>query len=150
MKTKKDNEKLIRVTVPFPSELWTKVKKLALINRRSANDEVINILSEYFDGSLVKLDSIIKKIVEITVEKKGFTIAEAVNYLIPIGVKQDAIDSLKTAIDGLAVLQKNIEEYAEKRSISVEQALDDLGINKVCEKGLAEIERKREKTSLTG
>ena len=96
MKTKKDNEKLIRITVPFTSELWNKVKESAPINRRSANDEVINILSEYFDGRLVKLDSIIRKVVERYAEKKGFTITEAANYL--VSTKISAIEEVEDII----------------------------------------------------
>jgi hypothetical protein len=82
MKTKDEEEKTTRSTVPFPVYLWDKIKKEAKLHRRSANDELIFILSEYFDDSCVKLETTIKRAVTKYAETKGFTIAEATNYLV--------------------------------------------------------------------
>jgi hypothetical protein len=82
MKTKDEEEKTTRSTVPFPVYLWDKVKKEAKRHRRSANDELIFILSEYFDDSFVKLETTIKRAVAKYAETKSFTIAEATNYLV--------------------------------------------------------------------
>jgi len=82
MKTKDEGEKTIRSTVPFPVDLWERVKKEAKRHRRSANDELVFILSEYFDDNFVKLDTTIKKAVAMYAEAKGLTIAEATNYLV--------------------------------------------------------------------
>ena len=82
MKTKDEGEKTIRSTVPFPEDLWEKVKNEAKRHRRSANDELVFILSEYFNDSFVILDSTIKKAVVMYAGAKGFTIAEATNYLV--------------------------------------------------------------------
>ncbi|GHU82771.1 hypothetical protein FACS189468_7310 [Spirochaetia bacterium] len=51
MKTKDEDEKTIRSTVPFPVDLWEKVKNGAKRHRRSANDELIVSLEEYFTFS---------------------------------------------------------------------------------------------------
>jgi hypothetical protein len=82
MKTKDEGEKTTRSTVPFPVDLWEKVKKEAKRHRRSANDELIFILSEYFDDSFVKLEPTTKRVVEIYARAKKFTVAEATNYLV--------------------------------------------------------------------
>lgn len=82
MKTKDEDEKTIRSTVPFPVDLWEKVKKEAKLHRRSANDELIFILSEYFDNNFIKLETTIKRAVEMYAGKNNFTLAGAVNYLI--------------------------------------------------------------------
>jgi len=140
MKTKDETEKTTRSTIPFPVDLWEKVKKEAKHHRRSANDELIFILNEYFDDHTVKLDPSIKKVITIYAKKNDFTITETVNFLAREGARHEAIASLQNNINNLNALQKRIEEYAAKRSISAEQATIDLGIADLIEDGIKEIE----------
>jgi len=54
--------------------------------------------------------------------------------------KQEVITSLKNTINELSELEKRIEDYAAKQSISVEQATADLGITDLIGKAIEEIE----------
>jgi hypothetical protein len=58
--------------------------------------------------------------------------------------RQHAIGALKRTIADLASLQEGIAKYAASRSISVDQASDELGISELIAKGLAEIEANRD------
>jgi hypothetical protein len=115
MKTKEEGEETTRSTVPFPVDLWEKVKNEAKHHRRSANDELIYILSEYFDGSFAKLDTTIKKAVVMYSEAKGFTVTEAVNYLVSTKI------SVTEWVQGIVIEEAN-KEYNAEVSESITEA----------------------------
>jgi hypothetical protein len=54
--------------------------------------------------------------------------------------REHAVTALKKTAMEFASLQERIAEYAASRSISVDQASDELGISDLVEKALAEIE----------
>jgi hypothetical protein len=112
MKTKYEDEKTTRSTVPFPVVLWDKVKKEAKRHRRSANDELIFILEEYFDGSLIKLDRTNREAVEMYAKAKDFTIAAATNYLVSTRI------SVTEWVQDIAIGKANKEydtEFSERK-----------------------------------
>ena len=96
MKANEEYKDLTRTTARLPKDVYQKIENQAKENRRSINDELIVILNEYFDGSFVKLDTTIKKTVAMYAESKGFTIAEATNYLVAtrISVIEEIEDTL--------------------------------------------------------
>ena len=106
MKTKDEHEKTTRSTVPFPVDLWEKVKKEAKLHRRSANDELIFVLGEYFDEDLVRLEPSIKTIVAEYAKAKGRTITEATNYLVT--TKISALEEIEDKI--IAETNKDYEK----------------------------------------
>lgn len=57
--------------------------------------------------------------------------------------RKHAIAALKEATVAIAALQVSIEKYAASRSISFDQASDELGITEVVEKAMATIEAKQ-------
>jgi len=112
MKVGKKDEELVKVTYRFPKELCEKIEESAIESRRSINDDLITILEIVFGSP------------ELMLEIR----------------RQAAIASVKATINDLTILQKGIEEYATKWSISVEQATADLGIADLVKKGIAKIE----------
>jgi len=58
--------------------------------------------------------------------------------------REHAIADTKDTIAALSSLQERIAEYAARRSISVEQASDELGITKLAAKALADMEKIRD------
>jgi sulfur relay (sulfurtransferase) DsrC/TusE family protein len=114
MKTKQEKDGLVKKTYDIPAEICRKIEAQSKKNHRSINYELINILSEYFDDSLIKLDPTIKKVVEMYAEKKGFTITEATNYLVAtkISVIEDVHEMIISEAnkDYEAALATNLEK----------------------------------------
>ena len=89
MKAINEDEKLQKVAYRIPPDICEKLKEIAIINRRSVNDEVITILQDYFDMPVKWEKWIEKKVKDIALEK-GYTISWAVNYL--VGTQLNKLD----------------------------------------------------------
>jgi hypothetical protein len=87
MKATNENEKLKKVGYRLPPDICDKLNEIAVINRRSINDEVIEILRDYFNMPIKWEKWIIQTIKKIAIEK-GYTISWAINYLVATRLNQ--------------------------------------------------------------
>jgi len=58
------DKEIVKSTIPFPKEIYEKVKKLADKERRSINQQIIYMLAEYEknDEIIEKLNQVIEKL----------------------------------------------------------------------------------------
>jgi len=82
MKAKGEDKSIQGIAYDIPVSLHKALSELAKKNKWSMKKELIQAIEEHIDGSSVKLDPTIKKLVEMFAEKNSFTITEAVNYLV--------------------------------------------------------------------
>jgi len=81
MKAQDKMKDIRRVAYRLPDDLCEKLEKIAILNHRSINDELISILNDYFNMPIAWENHVVEKVKSIALEG-GYTVSFAVNFVI--------------------------------------------------------------------
>jgi TfoX/Sxy family transcriptional regulator of competence genes len=92
MKAGKKGEELTKVSYRLPAGICDKLEELAVLNRRSINDELVLILQDYFNMP-VKWEKWIEKSIKEIAQEKGYTISWALNFLVGMKLSDMGVET---------------------------------------------------------